>query len=136
MRRFETAGFASRSVPATFGAFVPAGRRTATRCFSPSIAWAIQEATPNFSREWPRGLSDSAFAIIFALRKNTLQMRDPRERIVVSSGRRYYWYAGPFKDVIDAHDYLAAMLARSEISDADADDATIIDNSIFLRMSE
>jgi hypothetical protein len=63
-------------------------------------------------------------------------MRDPRERIIESGGRRYYWYAGPFTDVIDAHDYLAAMHARREISDADADNATITDNSIFLRMGE
>jgi hypothetical protein len=62
--------------------------------------------------------------------------RDSRERTIVSEGQRYYWYAGPFRDVIDAHDYLAAMLARGEISDTDADAATIVDNSIFLRISE
>jgi hypothetical protein len=55
-------------------------------------------------------------------------MRDHRERVVMSGGRRYYWYAGPFTDVIEAHDYLAAMYARGEISEADADDATIIKN--------
>jgi hypothetical protein len=38
--------------------------------------------------------------------------------------------------VIDAHDYLAAMLVRGEISQAEADWATIIDNSIYLRVSE
>jgi hypothetical protein len=63
-------------------------------------------------------------------------MRDPRERIILSKGRRYYWYAGPFTDVIEAHDYLAALLARREISEADADDAPITDNSIFLPVSE
>ena len=63
-------------------------------------------------------------------------MRDPRERTIVSEGRRYYWYAGPFTDLFEAHDYLAAMLARGEISEIEADDATIIDNSIFLRVSE
>jgi hypothetical protein len=62
--------------------------------------------------------------------------RDPRERTIVSNGRRYYWYAGPFKDVIDAHDYLAAMQVRGAISQAQADWATIIDNSIFLRLPE
>ena len=45
----------------------------------------------------------------------------------------YSWHAGPFKDVIDAHDYLAAMLARGEIAEADADAATIVDNNIFLQ---
>jgi hypothetical protein len=63
-------------------------------------------------------------------------MRDVRERIIISGGRRYYWYAGPFNDVIDAHDYLAAELARGEISEADADAATITESSIFLPVAE
>ena len=62
-----------------------------------------------------------------------MTLRDPRERIILHQSQRYYWYAGPFKDVIDAHDYLAAMLARGEITEADADAATVVDNNIFLQ---
>ena len=65
-----------------------------------------------------------------------LTMRDPRERTILHEGRRYAWYAGPFTDVFEAHDYLNAMVARGEITEAAADAATITGNSIFLRVDD
>jgi len=59
-------------------------------------------------------------------------MRDDREHTILHQGQPYKWHAGPFADSIDADDYLAAMSARGEISDDD--DATVIRNSIFLRV--
>jgi hypothetical protein len=47
-----------------------------------------------------------------------------------------YWSAGPFTAIFEAHDYLAAMRTRGEISEADADAATITNNSIFLPVVE
>ena len=64
-------------------------------------------------------------------RKRTV--RDDRERTILHDGERYAWYAGPFKDSIDAFDYLAILSARGEVSE---DDATVIGNSIFVRVAE
>ena len=63
-----------------------------------------------------------------------MALRD-RQRIILHQGQRYYWYAGPFKDVIGAHDFLAMMLSRGELTEAEADAAAITGNSIFLRLS-
>ena len=59
-------------------------------------------------------------------------MPDPRERTIIYHGERFAWYAGPFTDAFEAHDYLAAMIERGEVSEAVADTALILNNNVFL----